>query len=59
MVGEREIGALITYSDGFICSYGRDSVFIFQQIIENEEDIRYIDEVKAPRSRNILIELTL
>ena len=38
--GDREIGALITYSDGFICSYGQDSVFIFQQVIENEEEIR-------------------
>jgi len=38
--GEREIGALITYSEGFVCSYGQDSVFIFQQIIQNEEEIR-------------------
>jgi hypothetical protein len=38
--GEREIGALLTFSEGFVCSYGQDSVFIFQQIIENEEEIR-------------------
>ena len=47
----REVGALISYSGGFIASYGRDDVFVFEQLPSTGEEFNFkcIKKIKFPK----------
>ena len=32
-MGEREISSLITFGNGFICSYGNNTVWVVEQVV--------------------------
>ena len=47
----KEAGALISYSGGFIASYGRDDVFVFEQLPSEGEEFNFkcIKKIKFPK----------
>ena len=47
----KEAGALISYSGGFIASYGRDDVFVFEQLPSDGEEFNFkcIKKIKFPK----------
>ena len=40
-LGEREISSLITFGNGFICSYGNNTVWVVEQAAANGEEIAF------------------
>ena len=50
--GHKEIGALISYSGGFIASYGKDTVYVFEQLPQSGEEFSFksIKKIKFPKS---------
>ena len=40
-MGEREISRLITFGNGFICSYGNNTVWVVEQAAANGEEIAF------------------
>ena len=47
----REVGALISYSGGFIASYGPSAVFVFEQLPSTGEEFNFkcIKRIKFPK----------
>ena len=47
----KEAGALISYSGGFIASYGREEVFVFEQLPSTGEEFKFkcIKKIKFPK----------
>lgn len=47
----REVGALISYSAGFIASYGQDVVFVFEQVSASGEEFNFkcMKRIKFPK----------
>lgn len=49
-LSENDIGAIISYSNGFLCSFGDKCVFVFEQMPVLDENIKFnvVRKIKFP-----------